>query len=112
MRRDINLFIEDILENINLIENSLHKINEPKFKSNRLILDATIRRLEVIGEAVKNLPLIFTEKYPEIPWRKIAGFRDVLTHSYFGVNLERIWEIVKKDLPELKKEITKIQKVL
>jgi len=67
-----------------------------------------LRRLEVIGEAVKNLPLDFREKYPNIDWKKIAGLRDVLIHAYFGVSLERIWVIVKDDLPDLKKKIKKI----
>lgn len=112
MKRDVNLFIDDVLENINLIENSIQKIIESEFKSNRLIVDATLRRLEIIGEAVKNIPLSFTEKYPQVPWRKIAGFRDILTHTYFGVNLDRVWNIIKKDLLILKKEIIKIQKDL
>ena len=69
--------------------------------------DATIRRLEIIGEAVKNIPNSFRNKYPEVPWRNIAGFRDILIHAYFGINLDRVWNIIKKDLPDLKKNIKK-----
>ena len=112
MKRNVNLFIKDILENINLIEDSLHKVKDSEFKQNRLLTDATLRRLEIIGEAVKNIPLQFKEKYLRVPWRTIAGFRDVLTHTYFGVSLERVLEIIRRDLPELKKEIVKIQNVL
>ncbi len=109
MKREVNLFIDDILENIELIESSTKKLSKSKFKSDKDIVDATLRRLEVIGEAVKNLPKSFTKKYPRIPWRKIAGFRDVLIHAYFGVSVERVWNIIKKDLPSLKKEILKIK---
>ncbi len=109
MKRDINLFIQDILENINLIEDSIKGLSIKQFESNRLIIDATLRRLEIIGEAVKNIPNSFRENYPNIPWKNIAGFRDKLTHAYFGVILERIWNVIEKDLPSFKKEIEKIK---
>ena len=112
MKRDLSLFIEDILEKINLIENSIKKISKDKFESDELLTDATIRRLEIIGEAVKNIPYNFREKYPEVPWKKIAGFRDVIVHAYFEVDFNAVWDIIKKDLPDLKKKILKIKKDL
>ena len=112
MKRDTNLFINDILENIQLIEDSIKNISQSNFKTNSLIIDATIRRLEIIGEATKNIPDSFREKYPDIPWKKIAGFRDVLIHAYFGVDIQRVWIIIKKDLPILKENLSKIKKDL
>ena len=109
MKRDINLFIQDILESIKDIESFSKGLTEEKFTSDKLRQNAIIRSLEIIGEAVKNIPDSFREKYPPIPWRKIAGFRDILSHAYFGVNIDRIWKIIEKDLPNLKEEIKKIK---
>ncbi len=110
MKRDNLLFLDDILENIKLIENSTKNLSKEDFHKNRDIQDATIRRLEVIGEAVKNLSEEFKKKYSKIEWRKIAGTRDVVIHAYFGINLEIIWKVIKEDLFKLKNEIKKIMK--
>lgn len=109
MKRDINLFLGDILENIKDIESFSEGLTIKEFEKNKLKQNAIIRSLEVIGEAVKNIPDEFREKYPSIPWRDIAGFRDILSHSYFGVNMDRVWNIIEKDLPSFKKEIEKIR---
>jgi len=108
MKRDMVLFLEDIFENVNLIDNSTKNMSKKEFKENRDIQDATIRRIEIIGEAVKNISLNFRNKYPKVEWKKIAGTRDILTHAYFGVDLDKIWEVVKNELPKLKKDIKDI----
>ncbi|MFH1152026.1 MAG: DUF86 domain-containing protein [Nanoarchaeota archaeon] len=69
---------------------------------------AIIRAIEIIGEAVRNLPQKFIKKYPEIPWKEIVGTRDKLIHHYFGIDLDMIWKIVKEDLPRLKRSIKNI----
>lgn len=71
------------------------------FLADTLIQDGVLRNLEVIGEAVKNLSSDFTAAHPDIPWRRIAGMRDVLIHHYFGVDLETVWRVVEDQLPEL-----------
>jgi len=72
MKRNLNLFIEDISENINLINNSTKNMSQKEFILNKDIIDAIIRRLEVIGEAAKNLPDSFRDKYPKVPWKDIS----------------------------------------
>lgn len=108
MKRDLILFVGDILENIKLLENSTGNISRKELENNLDIRDATVRRLEVMGEAVKNIPNLFREKYPEVPWKKLAGLRDVIIHAYFGVDLDVIWDIVKNDISPLKKQIERI----
>lgn len=112
MKRDPNLYLDDIIESIELIEEYGKKAGREGFHTNTETQDAIIRRLEIIGEAVKNLPEETIAENPEIPWKKIAGLRDVLTHGYFGVNLDRIWKVVTDDLPNLKKDIKTIRKNL
>ncbi|MEM5792976.1 MAG: DUF86 domain-containing protein [Candidatus Aenigmatarchaeota archaeon] len=108
MKRDETVYLKDILESIERIEEYKRGINRKKFLENPQIQDSIIRRLEIIGEAVKNLSKGFREEHPQVEWKKISGTRDILIHSYFGVNLERVWNLIELDLPKLKKEIEKI----
>jgi len=109
MKRDIGLFIEDILDSINNIKEFTKEVNEEKFLKDKLRQSAVIRQLEIMGEAVKNIPSDFREKYPNVPWKEIAGFRDILSHAYFGISMNRVWNIIERDLPGLKQEIEKIE---
>jgi uncharacterized protein with HEPN domain len=105
MKRDVSLYIEDIIECIAKIEEYTDSITEDDFYDNTQSQDAVLRRLEIIGEAVKQIPKSIRDKYPDIPWKSIAGLRDVLIHAYFGVNLHRAWKAVKEDIPDLKIKI-------
>ena len=103
------LYIQDILDSIMKLEEYINPINKSDFYENSQIQDAVIRRLEIIGEAVKNINQEIKNKYPEIPWKQIAGMRDVIVHEYFGVNLERTWKTLKSDIPDLKDKILKVK---
>jgi len=108
MTRDMRLYIQDILESIEAIEGYVQFKTEEQFYGDHQAQDAVLRRLEVIGEAVKNVDEDFRNKYPEIPWKKIAGFRDVLIHEYFGVSMKRVWRVIEIDLVDLKSKISRI----
>ena len=109
MKRNELLFLKDILQSISNIEKFSRGLTKEKFMKNTLKQSAIIRQFEIIGEAVKSISSSTRQKYPEIEWRKIAGSRDIFIHSYFMVDLERVWEIMNKKLSSLKKQIQKVR---
>ena len=102
MPRDYRLQITDILDAITFIEQITDGISVKNFKSNRLVRDAVIRNLQVIGEAVRVLPDEVKNKSVDVQWHKIAGMRNMIIHEYFGIDMDIIWNVVKEKLPELK----------
>lgn len=112
MKRNLQLFLHDILDNIKDIENFSKDMNAEKLERDKLKYKAIVRSLEIIGEAVKNISPSFREKYPETRWKEIAGLRDILTHGYFVVDTGLVWKIIREDLPILKKQIQKIKQEL
>lgn len=105
MKRDVSIYLKDVLESIQSIEEYVADLDEQQFQSDKKTQDSVMRRLAIIGEAVRNVPVDFRNQHPDIPWRDIAGMRDVLIHEYFGVSLDRIWETVVEDLPRLKEQL-------
>jgi uncharacterized protein with HEPN domain len=73
-----------------------------------LVIDAIIRRFGIIGEATKHIPASFKIKYPKIAWKKMAGMRDILIHEYFGVNKEKLWIVIKENIPDLDNKMSEI----
>jgi len=108
MRRTALQLLDDILEAIGNIEEDTDGITFDEFSKDRRRRDAVIRNFQVMGEAIKNLPPELRERYPDTNWKKIARFRDVLTHVYFGIKLTIIWDSATNELPLLKKEIRHI----
>jgi len=109
MRKD-KAYLQHILDAISDIETFTKSVSKEEFSENREKQYAVLRALEIIGEATKNLSSELKGNYPEIPWKDIAGMRDKLIHKYFSVNLELVWETIKNNLPQLKKQITEILK--
>jgi len=105
--KDDKLFLIHISESIARIEQYLPS-RQDEFMDSSLIQDAVIRNLQVMAESTQRLSDSLKEQHPQVPWRKIAGFRNVLVHDYLGIDLDRIWEIVHKDLPQLKASVEKI----
>ena len=110
MKRDPLLFLEDILASIVLIEKYTKNLGLSQLEKKIEKQDSLIRRIEIIGEAAKNLPPDFKNRHSDVPWKDIAGMRDIIVHAYFGINLDTVWKVVKNDLPKLKRQIQHILK--
>jgi len=102
MKRDYKLFLQDIKECIIKIERYLGDISEEQFYLNEELQDAVIRRLEIIGEASRNIPRALKEKNKNVPWFKMEQYRDFIIHSYFETSLRRIWVALTVELNEIK----------
>ena len=111
MKDDLTL-IKHILDNINNIESFSKDLKKEGLSKDELKQYALIRAIELIGEAAKNITKNMKEKHNEVPWKDIIGSRDRIIHQYFGINLEIIWNIIKKDIPKLKVNLDKILKEL
>jgi uncharacterized protein with HEPN domain len=112
MKKEDTVYIKEIIEIIELIENSLKEKIKQDLMNDLNLRDATIRRIEIIGEATKNISKEVRNKHPEVTWKKIAGTRDNVIHRYFNVDLEIIWNIVSENIPQLKKQMNDILKDL
>ena len=106
--RTYKFYLEDILLAIDRITEYLSGYDFPLFISDSKTIDAVIRNLEIIGEASKNLPIELKEKYPEVPWQEMYYLRNKVSHEYFGVDHEIIWDVTINYLPENKNQIVKI----
>jgi uncharacterized protein with HEPN domain len=107
-KRPINLLLNDIRQAIDRIEQYIKNLSFDAFSDDQKSVDAVVRNLEIIGEVANRLPDEFKEKYSEIEWYKVVGLRHRIVHEYFGIDLEIIWQILQKDLPELRQKITRI----
>jgi uncharacterized protein with HEPN domain len=101
------LYLKHILDAIEKIETYI-SVGYDVFVSTSHWQDAVIHQLEIIGEATKRLSKQLCSQHPEVPWRRIAGLRDVLIHDYMGVDIKAVWEITRKDLPGVKKSVQEI----
>ena len=106
--KDPGFFIMHIIDSIGKIEDFTGNKTKDDFLEDVQLQDAVIRRIEIIGEASKNIPEEFKRNFQDVPWSEMARTRDKLIHGYFGVDLELTWDIVENDLPELKIRMVQI----
>jgi len=108
MKRDYKLFIKDIISAMKSIEEFVEGLSLDEVREDDKTSSAVIRKFEIIGEATKHVPEDLKEKYPDIPWKRMAGMRDRLIHAYFGVDYRLVWEAIKIDIPELKPRLQQV----
>ncbi len=105
MTKEPLIFLKHIAESTRAIAEYTRGLTHGDFIRSIQVQDAIVRRLEIIGEAAKNIPEEFKVKHPDVPWKKIAGTRDVLIHEYFAVDLELLWNLLEKDLKTFRDQI-------
>src|SRR6478672_8911712 len=105
MSRRSKLFLEDIAESCQRVRKYSSGLKFDQFSSDERTIDAIVRNLEIIGEAVKNLPPELTAARSEVDWKKIARFRDIIVHHYFKVDLDVIWDIVENKIEPLQEAV-------
>jgi uncharacterized protein with HEPN domain len=101
-------YLRDILDAADKAEQFAREMDLAQFVADEKTHFAVIRALEIIGEATKNVPLHVRKRYPEVPWREMAGIRDKLIHDYFGVDLRVVWKAVQEDLPPLRAQMARV----
>ena len=102
------LRVRHVIDAIKEIESYLHNVSKEEFLANSEKRFATIKQIEIIGEACTRISPVVKEKYPEVEWKNIIGFRNISIHEYFGVNFQIVWQIAQNDLPVLKGQFSKI----
>ncbi len=110
MKQEYLDYIEDIIKAMDDALEFVKDMDYEKFSKDKKTVYATIRALEIIGEAAKSIPLTIKNHYPEIPWKDMAGMRDKVIHAYFGVDLKRVWSTINSDIPHLKPYFERILK--
>jgi len=107
-KRKVRLFLADMLESIEKIQRYTAGVNFERFVSDDLLVAAVVRNLEIIGEAARHIPETVRRRYPEVPWKRVVGLRNIVVHEYFAVDLEIVWTIIRENLPALKDDLQKM----
>ena len=108
MSRSLKLYLADILQSIGKIERYTANMDYEELVDDERTFDAVVHNLQIIGEAVKNIPSEIRDHYPQVKWRKIAGLRDIIAHAYFTIDDQIVWDVVKNKLEDLRHNIEQI----
>lgn len=108
MSRNLRLYLSDILTSISKIKRYTAGMSYEQLITDELSFDAVVHNLQIIGEAVKNIPSEIRDRYPQVEWRKMAGLRDVIAHAYFTIDDQIVWDIVQNKLDDLHQKIQQI----
>lgn len=108
MKRNYKLFVKDILDAIDKIDEFVGNMEYGEFMQDDKTSTAVVKKIEVIGEAIKNIPRDVRVKYNAIPWKDIVGMRNKITHNYFKIDYEIVWNVVKEKLPALKIQVEQV----
>lgn len=106
--RGQRLYLADIIESIKAIESFVAGMDRDTFAADRKTVSATVRELEVVGEAVKNVSDTIKSQYPDVLWKEIKAFRNMITHQYFGIDIRIVWDVVQNEIGTLKTQVEKI----
>ena len=108
--RDTRLYVEDMLEFCEDVLEYTQGFDRDALAADRMRLDATLRKLSLIGEAATRVPPELRALAPEVPWRKVVGTRNRLMHAYLGIDMSTVWSIITRELPELRRSLTDLLK--
>lgn len=106
--RQFELYVKDILIAIENIQRYTKKLKFAEFTTNQMVIDATTRNLEIIGEAISQIPEDVKSEHKNIPWQRIKDFRNVVIHKYFTIDVKTLWEIIQHKLEPLKEQLEQI----
>lgn len=112
MKKSVDMYLQDIITSNKLIQKRIKNKTQETFESNLDLQDMVIHRLEIIGEAVKNLPPSFRDDHPEVPWHRPAGMRDKLIHAYDAVDLTIVWDTATRALPPFIEQVRKLLEIV
>ncbi len=112
MSRDVTLYLDDMIEACQRVAQYSAGLDRDGLDARTMITDAIVRNLEILGEASKRIPTEIRTREPDVPWRRIAGLRDVLSDAYFSIDLDIVWNVISVEVPNLLPQLRRLRTTL